>query len=100
MFLSMNTKRNLQLVLTCRTKKEYSMERIFSSNDEEASTKEKLQFSQSKAINNELLIKRNRKMTDKMIEIMTGSPHQKFFFAFGVAHFWREGSVNDLLGMN
>jgi len=81
-------------------KKEYSMERIFSSNDEEASTKEKLQFSQSKAINNELLIKRNRKMTDKMIEIMTGSPHQKFFFAFGVAHFWGEGSVNDLLGMN
>ena len=61
---------------------------------------EKLRFSQSKAINDELLVKRNRKMTDKMIKIMNGSPHQKFFFAFGVGHFWGEGSVNDLLGMN
>ena len=45
-------------------------------------------------------LERNKKMTVRMIEIMTGSPDARYFFAFGVAHFFGDGSVNELLEEN
>ena len=44
------------------------------------------------------LMERNKKMVDKMYEILlTSEPNIKFFFAFGVDHFQGSGSVNELL---
>ena len=44
------------------------------------------------------LLERNKKMVDKMYEILlTSDTNIKFFFAFGVAHFQGSGSVNELL---
>ena len=44
------------------------------------------------------LLERNKKMVDKMYEILlTSDPNIKFFFAFGAAHFQGSGSVNELL---
>ena len=39
-------------------------------------------------------------MTARMIEILTGTPDARYFFAFGVAHFFGDGSVNELLEEN
>ena len=45
-------------------------------------------------------LERNKKMTARMNDIMTGSPDAPYFFAFGVAHFFGDGSVNELLEEN
>ena len=46
------------------------------------------------------VLERNKKMTARMIEILTGTPDARYFFAFGVAHFFGDGSVNELLEEN
>ena len=45
------------------------------------------------------ILERNKKMADKMYEILMRSEptNSKYFFAFGASHFRGEGSVNDHL---
>ena len=45
----------------------------------------------------DMLLDRNRMVTDRIIEEMNMNKDQKFFFAFGVAHFFGDGSVIELL---
>ena len=40
---------------------------------------------------------RNIRMTEKMLTLVAENPSQKYFFAVGAGHFWKENSINQLL---
>ena len=45
----------------------------------------------------ELIDKRNHKMTETILSLVDEHPEEKFFFAVGAGHFWGETGINALL---